>query len=874
MTDLEILRKIMLKLGIELKRQQNPNYRGYILNSDNKVISLTLNSCPIIDLTGIILQLVDLTHLTSLHLHDTKIRDISLLRLLTNLVELDLNDNPDVKSFEPLKDLRNLTQLYLRSNYIEDISFLEKMTSLKVLVLHNNRVNNISLLKNLTFLEKLFAGSCQIKDIHFLKDLTNLSTLHLPDNEITDIDNLKNLTNLINLNLQNNNIKEIPSWITSLKATFEWNDELSPEGIALTDNPIITPPIEIVIQGKEAIRIWYEGNKRTINETKVLLVGHGDVGKTSLVSCLKGEKPNADIAPTHHINITNKTVNFNNKKITLHFWDFGGQEVMHSTHQFFLSSRSIYILVLDGRRDEEPEYWLKHIESFGGHSPVLVVMNKSEDANPAYDVDRRFLQEKYPCIIGFYKTVCKGKVKGVTEVEKALIKALEKVELLSVDWLEGWLKVKEELEKMDDDFISQTTYEKLCEKYEVNDDFEKDLLAGYLNDLGVVVHFKDLHLANLHILQPRWASRAAYKIINSGLKNGILNIDGMSQIMKKKDNDDFEYKPAHFPFILDLMQKFELCYPVIEKKQYLIPALLDIQQPELPTLEGPVLRFFFRYEDLLPRSVLLRFIVRMHNDIYKNLRWRTGVTLSVPIFKSIAIVIADLKERRISVSVSGPRRREHFAIIRKTFHDLHGVFERLKVTEWIPLPDFEGHEVEYQELLGLEEMGIETITIGKLKKHYKVKDLLDGIEPESVRKEEYEWDVFLCHSSKDKSLMNEIASDMKSKGIRYWLDQEQIETGDNIIDKITEGLLKSRNIAPCISAHQLRSGWSKNEYQSILGRVISGSTKQRVLPLILDNTIDDDIPLFLGNLKFERYNEPEQYQRFISTIQRTASRFS
>jgi GTPase SAR1 family protein len=80
--------------------------------------------------------------------------------------------------------------------------------------------------------------------------------------------------------------------------------------------------------------------------------------------------------------------------ILVHFWDFGGQEIMHATHQFFLSKRSLYILVLDGRRDEKTEYWLKHIESFGGDSPILVVLNKI-DENPSFEVNRRFLQVRH-----------------------------------------------------------------------------------------------------------------------------------------------------------------------------------------------------------------------------------------------------------------------------------------------------------------------------------------------------------------------------------------------------------------------------------------------------------------------------------------------
>ena len=66
---------------------------------------------------------------------------------------------------------------------------------------------------------------------------------------------------------------------------------------------------------------------------------------------------------------------------------------MHATHQFFLSRRSIYIIMLNAREDPNPEYWLNHIKSFGGNSPVIIVINKT-DENPSYDVNRLFLKEK------------------------------------------------------------------------------------------------------------------------------------------------------------------------------------------------------------------------------------------------------------------------------------------------------------------------------------------------------------------------------------------------------------------------------------------------------------------------------------------------
>ena len=93
--------------------------------------------------------------------------------------------------------------------------------------------------------------------------------------------------------------------------------------------------------------------------------------------------------------------------IRLHVWDFGGQEIMHATHQFFLTRRSLYLLVLNGRQGQEEhdaDYWLNLIQSFGGDSPVIVVLNKIK-AHP-FDVNRRGLRQKFPEIADFVATDC------------------------------------------------------------------------------------------------------------------------------------------------------------------------------------------------------------------------------------------------------------------------------------------------------------------------------------------------------------------------------------------------------------------------------------------------------------------------------------
>ena len=335
--------------------------------------------------------------------------------------------------------------------------------------------------------------------------------------------------------------------------------------------------------------------------------------------------------------------------------------------------------------------------------------------------------------------------------------------------------------------------------------------------------------------------------------------------MKREDDNDFTYKRAIFPYVLDLMQKFELCYPVKEGREYLVPELMSIQQPELPKLEGPILRFYFEYKNILPRSILPRFIVRTHEDIYDGMHWRTGVVLSPAMYDSIAVIICDVKAKKITIELSGQNRREHFYLIRNIFHSLHASFEQLDVAEWIPLPDVD-MAIEYEELVGYENNNINDYFVGKLGKKYSVAELLNGVEIPSARNDIFQWEAFLCHSSADKIIVRRIARKMKSLNIKYWLDEEQILPGDNIIDKITEGIINSRYITPCFSRNQLTSGWCKKEYQSILTRIISGSTKQKVTPLILDDLLDDELPLFIGDIRCERYKVKDQYNRLLKYL--------
>jgi hypothetical protein len=171
-------------------------------------------------------------------------------------------------------------------------------------------------------------------------ELTSLTTLYLRDNQLTTPPpEIGELTSLTTLDLRDNPLP------------------IPPEILAKKDEP--TTIINYHLQHET-------GQKKPLNEAKMLLVGQGSVGKTSLVKRLLKDEFDLHEEKTEGIEIEEWQVTADDQKIRLNVWDFGGQEIMHATHQFFLTKRSLYLLVLDARLGDEEnriEYWLKIISN-------------------------------------------------------------------------------------------------------------------------------------------------------------------------------------------------------------------------------------------------------------------------------------------------------------------------------------------------------------------------------------------------------------------------------------------------------------------------------------------------------------------------------
>jgi hypothetical protein len=93
--------------------------------------------------------------------------------------------------------------------------------------------------------------------------------------------------------------------------------------------------------------------------------------------------------------------------------------------------------------------------------------------------------------------------------------------------------------------------------------------------------------------------------------------------------------------------------------------------------------------------------------------------------------------------------------------------------------------------------------------------------------------VFISHSSTDKDKAIRLIRLLKSHGINYWVDHENILPGDNIVAKIRDGLDRANVLVLLISKESSNSPWCSFEYQNVLYDEINSQSKI-IIPILID----------------------------------------
>ena len=700
-----------------------------------------------------------LPNLTSLYLPASRVGDAGAEAIAEhhpNLTSLHLGRNHigDAGARAIAEHLSNLTGLHLWDNQVGDAgarAIAERLRNLTDLNLENSRIGT--------------AGGQAIAAY-----LPNLTRLQLGPAEIGSIGAraiAEQLPNLTDLELRGCGIGE--GGMRSLLDALAFDDGSRLRRLELGGNPGVAaiglPELAESYDARAFLANYRrlvstdEADKVAFGEAKLVVLGNEAVGKTSLVRALAdGERSDPNEARTtgvnHRIWVTPWSPSAEGTT-QLNIWDFGGQEIMHQTHRYFLTERCIHLIVLDRRKQDDTSVytWLQTVAHRSPNSPVVIVVNKCDDGTHNLDVDFARLRREHPEIVDVFPVSCSPDEdvmtleQSIAPLRSCLEDLLANDERLSSVRLrvpKAWVRVRDDVrvKARRTQVLGADEFVNLCQDGDeaalrVTDPDDQRGLLRLLHQIGAVVAHgltsETNTLAGLTLLDPNWFTDAVYALLDYGVAEFDRN--DLGHRLRRDPDRAALYSDSRLDYIIDLLQQpdFALAFRLpgdADPPRFLLPEALTPTAPtSIAGWDSGSLRFRFRYERL-PRGLIPQFQVISHQHAGpRPERWRAGCTLKVQ--GCPVLIDGQLADSSIDILVAGAvdRRRDALAVVRDLFDLVHLRMPESSPSARVPLPDNPEVDVGYDHLRTLaSQLGPRHRFLPEgAAADYAVGDLLNGV---------------------------------------------------------------------------------------------------------------------------------------------------
>ncbi|CAN7988726.1 unnamed protein product [Ixodes hexagonus] len=305
--------------------------------------------------------------------------------------------------------------------------------------------------------------------------------------------------------------------------------------------------------------------------------------------------------------------------VTFRTWDFGGQREYYTTHQYFLSKRSLYLVVwrmTDGERGVKGIHqWLINIQARAPNSPVIIVgthQDLVQEALPAgYSeelqglIRERFIQvvdaDKcgLPRVLDSVAVSCRTRhnIRHLCNLiydvvfdlrcpgsKERLLEQRIPATYLALEDVVAYLAVERRLQGKDPVLHSEQyrmlVMHELQHKFDIvfRDMAELNQATAFLHDNGVLLHYEDSTLKDLYFLDPQWlcdmlAHVVTIREINPFARNGIMRLEDLQHVFRSS-----RCAPADAQgYLLSLLNKFEAAL-TWDGRTLLIPSLLPSEE--------------------------------------------------------------------------------------------------------------------------------------------------------------------------------------------------------------------------------------------------------------------------------------------------------
>ena len=277
---------------------------------------------------------------------------------LASLAQLYLINN-QLSSLPPeIGQLTALTQLFLGDNQLSSLPpEIGQLAALRLIFLDGNQLSSLPAeICHLTTLMMLHVSANQLSCLPpEIGQLTDLLLLHISGNQLSSLPpQIGQLPVLMQLDISDNQLSSLPPELGQLtmlrKLYLHGNPALEiPESIlGPTASEVGGSDKKTAARPQDILNFYVgqrqgaaQGTLRAVNEIKVMLVGRGGAGKTSLRRFFMDAPHDLAEKETPGIALDSFRLPCADGEMTVRLWDFAGQEITHALHHFFLTEGCI-----------------------------------------------------------------------------------------------------------------------------------------------------------------------------------------------------------------------------------------------------------------------------------------------------------------------------------------------------------------------------------------------------------------------------------------------------------------------------------------------------------------------------------------------------
>jgi hypothetical protein len=449
--------------------------------------------------------------------------------------------------------------------------------------------------------------------------------------------------------------------------------------------------------------------------SKLLVVGEGGVGKTSLIKALLAQPHDPAEPTTHGLGISSLPVRHPSQAQTqmrLSVWDFGGQHIYHATHHFFLTNRSLFLLLWNSRLGWEQgrlQYWLDIIKSSAPDSPILLVATHADSSQRPVDLPLDDLRQEYPNIVGNL-AIDNQTRSGIDVLQRELAARAASLPLMGAEWPTTWLRATAAVKALPDKRVTPGHLWQIMADAGVTDTEQQQYIAVAMHQLGDILYYHDdEELAQTVVLRPEWVNEYISKVLDShevAQQNGLLTraeINGLWSDLDRGLRDHF----------LGMMDKYDLSYRVdgatsgavslvVERLPWNAPAFQQAWDEMLTTAPASEVRVVYQL-DTMPPGIPTWFIARSHR-FSTGIHWRNGAMLQHGDQRHRALLRANRQRNTVDLTVRGPTPAAFLSILDDGFNRTLERYPGLEIKRLVPCPCQQGSGKNCAELFEYDDL--------------------------------------------------------------------------------------------------------------------------------------------------------------------------